>query len=111
MREPLANRLGPLTSETGNATPAAPNSDVRERLATDPPRRRQPVESRLGRPNEQNPTSSQTSTSESNLPATIPVPAGNSSANLAPAEAFELTSVLLWNSPVPSAWDSTRLTC
>ena len=90
--EPLANRLGPLTSEAGVPAPAAPSSDVRERLGTVSPPRRQSLESRLGRPNE---TSSQASTSTSNSPATTPAPAGSSSATTAPTEGVESTSVLL----------------
>ena len=56
MLEPLANCLGPLASEASGAAPAAPSSDVRERLGTAPPPRRQSMESRLGRPNDQNQT-------------------------------------------------------
>ena len=43
--ESLANRLGPLTMETGPDDPVAPRSDVRESLGTAPPTRRQPLES------------------------------------------------------------------
>ena len=101
MPGPLANRLGSLTSEAGVAAPAAPSSDVWKRLGTAPPPRRQSLESRLGRPNK---TSSQTSTSASNLPATTPAPAGRSSPTTAPAEGVKSTGVLLWNPPDPSAW-------
>ena len=45
--ESLANRLGPLAMETVATAPVAPSSDVRERLGTAPPPRRQPLESRL----------------------------------------------------------------
>ena len=93
--DPLANRLGPLTYQAGVAAPAAPSSDVRESLGTAPPPRRQSLESRLGRPNE-----TQASTSASNLPS----PEGSSSSTTAPAEGVGSTSVLLWNLPGPSAW-------
>ena len=100
MPEPLANRLGSLTSEASVTAPAVPSADVRERLGTVSPPRRQSLESRLGRPNE---TSSQASMSVSNLPTIAPAPAGNSSATATPAESVEPTSVLLWNRPDPSA--------
>ena len=90
--EPLANSLGPLKSEAGIATPSAPSSDVRERLGTVSPPRRQSLESRLGRPNE---TSSQASMNANNLPTITPAPAGHSSATTAPAERVESTRVLL----------------
>ena len=106
--EPLASRLGPLVTEASGAARAAPSSDVRERLGTAPPPRRQPLECRLGRPNDQNQTSSQTSTSASNLPATTPVPAGNPSASTAPAEGIEPNIVLLWIRPDPSGWDQYK---
>ena len=99
--EPLANCLGTLTSEVGVAAPSAPSSDVRKRLGTVQPPRRQSLESRLGRCNE---TSSQASMSASNLPTITPAPARNLSATTAPAERVESTSVLLWNRPDPSAW-------
>ena len=102
--ESLTNRLGPLASEANGTAPAAPNSDVREKLETALPPRRQPLESRLGRPNDQNQTSSQISTSASNLPATIPAPAWNSSASTVPSEGVESSSVLLWNRPYLSEW-------
>ena len=50
--DPLANRMGPLASETSGATPTAPSSDVREGLGTATPPRMQPLESRLGKSNE-----------------------------------------------------------
>ena len=56
--------------ETGAAAPVAPSSDVRERLGTARPPRRQPYESRLGRLVDQNQTSSQTVSRTSNPPAT-----------------------------------------
>ena len=99
--EPLANHLGPLTSEAGVAAPSVPSSDVREWLRTVSPPRRQSLESRLGRPNE---TSSQASMNASNLPTITPASAGNLSATTAPAEGVKSTSVLLWNRPDPSAW-------
>ena len=99
--EQLANRLGPLTSEASVTDPAVPISDVRERLGTVSPPRRQSVESRLGRPNEM---TSQASTNVSNLPTIAPAPAGNSSATATKAERIEPTSVLLWNRPDPCAW-------
>ena len=43
--ESLANRLGPLTMETGATAPVAPSSDVRARLGTAPPPRTQPLDS------------------------------------------------------------------
>ena len=86
--EPLANRLKPLTQETSGA-----------------------FERRLEDLTSKNSTSSQASKSASNLPATIRVPAGNSAANLAPAEEVESASVLNWNRPDPVHGDSTRLTC
>ena len=108
--EPLANRLKPLAQETSAATPAAPSSDVGEKLGTAPPPRRQPFKRRLEDLTSKNPTSSQASTSASNFPATIPVPAGNSSSNLAPVEEVESANVLPWNPPDPVHGDSTRLT-
>ena len=47
MKGPPASHLGPLASVECSVTPAAPSSDVRERLETDHPPRRQPLESRL----------------------------------------------------------------
>ena len=99
--EPLASCLGPLTSEACVAAPSVSSSDLRERLGTVSPPRRQSLESRLGSPNE---TRSQASMSASNLPAITPAPAGNSSATTAPANGVESTSVLIWNRPDPSAW-------
>ena len=70
---------------------------------TAPPQRRQPLQSRFRRANDQNPTSSQPSTSACNLPATISVAAGSSLANPAPVEGADSTGVLLWNRPASSA--------
>ena len=58
--EPLNYRVGPLALETGATASVAPSSDVRERLGTAAPPRRQPLESRLGRPIDQSQTISQT---------------------------------------------------
>ena len=102
--EPLAYRFGPLPSEAKNVAPTAPSSDLRERLGTTPPNRRQHLGSRLGRPNDRNQTSFQPSTSASNLPATVPIAKGSLSINPAPAERAGSTNVLLWNRPDPGAW-------
>ena len=101
MPEPLANRLGPLTSEASVTAPSVPSSDERERLGTVSPPRRQSLKSRLGRPNE---TSSQASMNVSNLLILALAQEGNSSATATLAERVEPTSVLLWNRPDPSAW-------
>ena len=96
MTEPLANRLGPLAMEMGATAPVPPSSDVREKLGTAPPPRRQPLESRLGRPIDQSQTSSQTISRTSNPPATAtPASAGSSSTSAMPAEGIEPSSVLL----------------
>ena len=101
--EPLANRLGPLAMETGEAAPVAPSSDVRERLGTAPRPRRQPLESRLGRPIDQSQISSQTILRKINPPATAtPAYIGSPSTSATPAEGIEPSSVLLWNRPDPS---------
>ena len=100
--EPLASRLGPLAMETGGTAPIAQSSDVRERLGTAPPPRRQPLESQLGRPIDQSQTSSQTVSRTSNTPATVPAPAGSPSTSASPAEGIEPNSVLLWSLPDPS---------
>ena len=42
--EPLASRLGSLVTEASGAAVAVPSSDVREKLGTAPPPRRQPLE-------------------------------------------------------------------
>ena len=102
--EPPAIRRGPLVTEANGAALTAPSSDVREKMGTLLPPRRQPLESRLGGPNDQNQTSSQISTSASNLPAMTPAPVGNPSETTAPAEGIEPNSVLLWNRPDPSGW-------
>ena len=93
--QPLANRLGPLASEASGAASAAPSPDLRKMLGTAPPPRKQSLESRLGRPNDQNQTSSQAYNSASNLPATSSAPVGSSSATTAPAEGIKSTSVPL----------------
>ena len=81
--------------ETGATAPVAPSSDVRGRLGTAPPPRRQPLESR----------SSQTISRTSNPPATeTPTYTGNPSTGATPAEEIEPSSVLLWNRPDPSGW-------
>ena len=76
--EPLVNRLGPLAIETRATAPVAPSSDVREKLGTTPPPRRQPLESRLVIPIDQSQTSSQTISRTSNPPANAtPASTGN----------------------------------
>ena len=97
MPESLVNHLGPLATETGTAAPAAPSSDVRERLGTAPPPRRQPLESRLVRSVDQNQTGD---------PATTATPAltANQSTSAMPVEGVEPSCALLWNRPDPSGW-------
>ena len=91
--------------ETDTAAPVAPSSDVRDRLGTAPPPRRQPLESRLGRSVDQNQTSSQTVSRTNNPPATAtPVFSTSQSTSAVPAEGVEPSSVLLWNRPDPSGW-------
>ena len=103
--ESLANRLGPLAMETGGAAPVAPSSDVRERLGTARPPRRQSLESRLGRSVDQSQTSSQTVSRTSNPPATAnPASTANPSTSATSEEGIEPSSVLLWNRPDPSGW-------
>ena len=103
--ESLANRLGPLAMETGAAAPVSPISDVRERLGTAPPPRRQRLESRLGRSVDQNQTSSQTVSRRDDPPATAtPASTTGQSTSAVPAQGVELSSVLLWNRPDPSGW-------
>ena len=102
--DPLASRLAPLALETGATAPVAPSSEVRERLGTAPPPRRQPIESRIGRPMDQSQTSSQTVARTSSPPATAPASAGSPSTSATPAEGIEPNSVLLWNRPDPSGW-------
>ena len=88
--EPLANRLDSL---------------VREKSGNAPPPRRQPLESRLGRPTDQSQTSSQTISRTSNPPSTpTPASTGSPSTSATPAEGIEPSSVLLWNRPDPSGW-------
>ena len=102
--EPLANRLGPMAMETSGTAPVALSSDVRERLGTAPPPRRQPLESRLGRPIDQSQTSSQTVSRTSTPPATVPALTWSPSTSATPAEGIESNSLLLWNRPDPSGW-------
>ena len=91
--------------ETRATAPVAPSSDVRERLGTAPPPRRQPLESRLGRPMDQCQTSSQTISRTSNPPATAtPASTGNPSTSATPAKGIEPSSLLLWYRPDPSGW-------
>ena len=54
--EPLANRLGPLASEAGNVIPAAHSSDVKKKIGDRSPSSKAALYSRLGRPNDQNPS-------------------------------------------------------
>ena len=103
--ELFVNRLGPLTMETGATVPIAPSSDVRERLGTAPPPRRQPLESRLGRSTDQGQTSSQTTLRTGNPPATAtPAATANPSTSATQADGIEPSSVLPWNPPDPSGW-------
>ena len=107
--ESLANRLGPLARETGAAASVAPSSDVRERLGTAPPPRRQPLESRLGRSVDQNQTSSQTVSRTDNPPATAtPASTTSQSTSAVPAEGVEQSSVLLCNRPDSSGWEQYK---
>ena len=109
--ESLANRLGPLAMETGAAAPVSPSSDVRGRLGTAPPHRRQPLESRLRRSVDQSQTSSQTVSTTSKPPATAtPASTANQSTSATPAEGVEPSSVLLWNRPDPSGWGQYKTT-
>ena len=108
--KPLTSSLEPLASEKGATAPVAPSSDVRERLGTAPPPRRQPLERRLGRPIDQSQTSSQTVSRTSNPPATVPAPARSPSTSATQAEGIEPNSVLLCNHPDPSGWGHIKLT-
>ena len=109
--ESLAGRLGPLAMERSATAPIAPSSRVKERLGTAPPPRRQPLESRLGRPIDQSRNSSQTVARTSNTPATAPASARSPSTSATPAEGIDPNSVLLWNRLDPSGWGNTKLTC
>ena len=96
MPESLANRLGPLATETATAAPAAPGSNVKERLGTAPLPRTQPLESRLGRSADQNRNNSQTVSRRSDPPATAnPASTAGPSKSAVPTEAVEPGSVLL----------------
>ena len=105
MTESLVNRLGSLATETGTAAPAVPSSDVRERLGTAPPPRRQPLKSLLVRSVDQNQTRSQT-VSRTGDPGTTATPAlaANQSTSAMPVEGVEPSCALLWNRPDPSGW-------
>ena len=94
--------------ETGATAPVPPSSDVRERMGTAPLPRRHPLESRLGRPIDQDQTSSQTVLRTSNPLATVPAPAGSPSTSATPAEGMEPNSVLLWNRPDPTGWEQYK---
>ena len=103
--ESLANRLGPLATETATAAPVAPSSNVRERLGTAPPPRTQPLESRLGRSVDQSRNNSQTVSRRRDPPATAnPASTAGPSTSAVPAEVVEPGSMLLWNRPDPSPW-------
>ena len=121
--ESLTNRLVPLAMETGATVPVATSSDVRGRLGTAPPPKRQPLESRLGRSVDQSQTISQTVSRTSNPPATVThASTANPSTSATPAEGIEPSSVLLWNRRERSGWgqyktdmstnfNMTKLTC
>ena len=103
--ESLANRLGPLAKETGAAAPVARSSDGRARLGTAPTPRNQPLESRLGRSDDQNRVNSQTVSRRSDTPATAtPASTTGQSTTAVPTEGVEPNSVQLWNRPDPSNW-------
>ena len=104
--ESLANRLGPLATETVGAVTVAPSSNVRDRLGTVPPPRPQSIGSRLGRSGEQsNRNNSQTASRRNDSPATTnPASTAGSSTSTVPAEGIESGSRLLWNSSDPSHW-------
>ena len=104
--ESLANRLGPLATETVGAVTVAPSSNVRDRLGTAPPPRPQSIGSRLGRSVEQNNrNNSQTASRRNDSPATTnPASTAGPSASTVPAEGIESGSRLLWNRSDPSHW-------
>ena len=104
--ESLANRLGPLTTETVGAATVAPSSNVRDRLGTAPPPRPQSIGSRLGRSVEQNNrNNSQTASRRNDPPATTnPASTTGPSTSTVPAEGIESGSRLLWNRSDPSHW-------
>ena len=103
--ESHANRLGPLTIETGATASVAPSSDVRARLGTAPPPRTQTLESRLGRSVDQSRISSQTVSRRRDTSTTAtPASTTGQSMSAVPTEGVERKSVLLWNRPDPSSW-------
>ena len=103
--ELLANRLGPLTMQTGATAPVAPSSDVRARLGAAPPPRTQPLESRLGSSVEQSRISSQSVSRTIDTSATAtPASTAGQSTSAVSTEGVEPNSVLLWNRPDPSSW-------
>ena len=104
--ESLANRLGPLATETVGAVTVAPSSNVRDRLGTAPPPRPQSIGSRLGRSVEQNNrNNSQTASRRNDSPATTnPASTAGPSTSTVPAEGIESGSRLLWNRSDPSHW-------
>ena len=104
--ESLANRLGPLATETVGAATVAPSSNVRDRLGTAPPPRPQSIGSRLGRSVEQNNrNNSQTASRRNDSPATTnPASTAGPSTSTVPAEGIESGSRLLWNRSDPSHW-------
>ena len=104
--ESLANRLGPLATETVGAATVAPSSNVRDRLGTAPPPRPQSIGSRLGRSVEQNNrNNSQTASRRNDPPATTnPASTTGPSTSTVPAEGIESGSRLLWNRSDPSHW-------
>ena len=106
MPESLANRLGPLATETVGAATVAPSSNVRDRLGTAPPPRPQSIGSRLGRSVEQNNrNNSQTASRRNDPPATTnPASTAGPSTSTVPAEGIESGSRLLWNRSDPSHW-------
>ena len=104
--ESLANRLGPLATETVGAVTVAPSSNVRDRLGNAPPPRPQSIGSRLGRSVEQsNRNNSQTASRRNDSPATTnPASTAGPSTITVPAEGIESGSRLLWNRSDPSHW-------
>ena len=104
--ESLANRLGPLATETVGAVTVAPSSNVRDRLGTAPPPRPQSIGSRLGRSVEQNNrNNSQTASRRNASPATTnPASTAGPFTSTVPAEGIESGSRLLWNRSDPSHW-------
>ena len=110
--ESLANRLGPLASETGAAAPVTPSSDVRARLGTAPPPRTQQLESRLGRSVDQNRISSQAVSRRNETPATA-TPASTTGNRRAPCLRRELNQIVccFGTVQIPAVGDKIRQTC